>query len=182
MEARTWSDTRVLDRWGRDALEHPAMLALTWYQWFKAFHVLAAVVWVGGGATLTILAFLTVREKDPVRLAQFAKQAGWVGERIYTPASLAVLALGFGLIENGQSPWSYDLTWVQIGLAGWAASTALGIFYIGPTAKKLGKMVEERGPADPEAQTTIKRVLLVARLDVLLLLFIVFDMTAKPWS
>ena len=158
------------------------MLALTWYEWFKAFHVLAAVVWVGGGTTLTILALITVREKDPVRLAQFAKQAGWVGERIYTPMSLIVLALGFGLMENGQSPWSYNLTWVQIALAGWAVSALTGIFFLGPTAKKLGKLIEERGPADPEAQAVLRRVLLIARLDVLLLLFIVFVMTAKPWS
>jgi uncharacterized membrane protein len=158
------------------------VLALTWYEWFKTFHVLAAVIWVGGGATLTVLALVTVREDDPIRLAHFAKQAGWVGERIYTPMSLIVLALGFGLIENGQSPWSYHLTWVQIALAGWAVSALTGIFYLGPTAKKLGKLIEERGPADPEAQATIKRILLVARLDVLLLLFIVFDMTAKPWS
>lgn len=158
------------------------MLALTWYEWFLAGHVLAAVIWVGGGATLAILALITVREKDPVRLAQFAKQAGWVGERIYTPMSLIVHALGFGLIENGQSPWSYDLTWVQIALAGWAVSVLTGIFYLGPTAKKLGKLIEARGPADPEAQAVLRKVLLVARLDVLLLLFIVFDMTAKPWS
>jgi uncharacterized membrane protein len=144
--------------------------------------VLAAVVWVGGGTTLTILALITVREKDPVRLAQFAKQAGWVGERIYTPMSLIVLALGFGLMENGQSPWSYSLTWVQIALAGWAVSALTGIFFLGPTAKKLGKLIEERGPADPEAQAVLPRVLLIARLDVLLLLFIVFVMTAKPWS
>ena len=43
------------------------MLALTWYEWFLAGHVLVAVVWVGGGATLTILALITVREKDPAR-------------------------------------------------------------------------------------------------------------------
>ena len=34
-------------------------LALTWYDWFKTGHVLAAVLWVGGGATLTIYALLT---------------------------------------------------------------------------------------------------------------------------
>jgi uncharacterized membrane protein len=158
-----------------------ALIAVTWYQWFLTAHILAAVIWVGGGTTLAILALLTVRLDDPVRLAQLAKQAGWVGERIYTPMSLVVLAFGFALIENGQSPWTYDLTWVQIALAGWAVSSLVGLFYLGPTAKKLGKLIEERGPADPEAQRVLRRILLVARLDVLLLLFIVFDMTAKPW-
>jgi uncharacterized membrane protein len=157
------------------------VLAVTWYQWFLAAHVLAAVIWVGGGTTLAILALLTVRLKDPVRLAALAQQAAWVGLRVYTPMSLVVLAFGFALIENGQSPWSYDLTWVQIALAGWAVSSLVGFFYLGPTAGKLGKLLDERGAEDPAAQAMVKRLLLVSRLDVLLLLFIVFDMTAKPW-
>jgi uncharacterized membrane protein len=156
------------------------VLAVTWYDWFLAGHVMIAVIWVGGGVTLTMLGLLTVRENDPIRLAQFAQQAGWIGERIFGPLSLILLALGFGMIENGNL--GYDKTWIQIAIAGWALTTVTGIFYLGPTAKKLGKLIMERGPADLEAQATIKRILLVARLDSALLLFIVFDMTAKPWS
>ena len=32
------------------------------------------------------------------------------------------------------------------------------------------------------AKARIRRILLVSRVDALILLFIVFDMTAKPWS
>jgi uncharacterized membrane protein len=52
------------------------MLALTWYDWFKAGHVIVAVLWVGGGATLALLAIMTLRMNDPIRGAQFAHQAG----------------------------------------------------------------------------------------------------------
>ena len=157
------------------------MLALTWYDWFKAGHVLVAVLWVGGGATLALLAIMTLRMNDPLRVAQFAHQAGKVGERLYTPASLLVLLFGIGLMTNDQSPWDWDMTFVQIALAGWALTFLVGFFYIRPTAAKLAKAIEERGPTDPEAQRLIKNILLVTRIDVLVLLFIVFDMTAKPW-
>jgi hypothetical protein len=39
-----------------------------------------------------------------------------------------------------------------------------------------------RPPEDPEVQYRIRRILLIARIDVLLLLAIVFVMTAKPGS
>jgi len=157
------------------------VLALTWYDWFKAGHVLVAVLWVGGGATLALLAIMTLRMNDPLRVAQFAHQAGKVGERLYTPASLLVLLFGIGLMTNDQSPWDWDMTFVQIALVGWALTFLVGFFYIRPTAAKLAKAIEERGPTDPEAQRLIKNILLVTRIDVLILLFIVFDMTAKPW-
>ena len=159
------------------------MLAtMTWYQWFKAGHVLVAVVWVGGGATLSLLAGMTLRMKDPLRLAQFARQAGMLGERLYTPMSLLVLLFGIGLMTNDQSPWKWDMTWVQIALAGWALTFLVGFFWIRPTAAKLAKTIEAKGPEDPEAQAIIKRILLVTRVDVIILLLIVFVMTAKPWS
>ena len=34
------------------SVPRPMPLALTWYEWFKTGHVLAAVLWVGGGTTL----------------------------------------------------------------------------------------------------------------------------------
>ena len=157
------------------------MLALTWYDWFKAGHVIVAVLWVGGGATLALLAIMTLRMNDPIRVAQFAHQAGKIGERLYTPSSLLVLLFGIGLMTNDQSPWDWDMTFVQIALAGWALTFLVGFFYIRPTAAKLASAIEERGPTDPEAQRLIKNILVVTRIDILILLFIVFDMTAKPW-
>ena len=78
-------------------------LALTWYDWFKTGHVLAAVVWVGGGTTLTIYALLTLRQDTPAELASFARKAALIGKRVYTPLSLLVLAFGFGLMANDQA-------------------------------------------------------------------------------
>jgi uncharacterized membrane protein len=90
-------------------------LALTWYDWFKAGHIIAAVLWVGGGTTLGIYAILIPRQNAPEELASFSRKAALIGERVYTPLSLLVLAFGFGLMENDLSPWTYDQFFVIFG-------------------------------------------------------------------
>lgn len=69
---------------------------------------------------------------DPVHLAQFSHQAGKIGERLYAPASLLVLLFGIGLMTNDQSSWDWDMTFVQIALAGWALTFITGFFWIRP--------------------------------------------------
>ena len=156
------------------------MLAVTNYEWFMTVHVLAAVMWVGGSVMLTLLGLMTLGLRDPVRLAQFAKQVSFLGGVYFPPLSLMVLAFGFAMVANGDL--SYSLTWLQIAIAGWAVSFVVGAGYLGPHAKQLSKLLDDRGAEDAEAQALIQRILFVARLDALLLLFVVLDMTAKPWS
>jgi uncharacterized membrane protein len=154
-------------------------LAITWYEWFKTGHVLAAVLWVGGGAYITLYAILTLRQNTPGEMASLARKAALIGERVFTPLSFAVLGFGFGLVENGD--WGYDHFFVQFSLAGWGVSALTGMFFLGPEAKKLGQLMPVRPADDPEVQYRIGRILTVVRLDVLLLLAIVFVMTAKPF-
>ena len=156
------------------------LLAIATYEWLKSAHVLAAVLWVGGNAMLTLLALMTIGLRDPVRLAQFVKQVAFLGAAYIPVLSLMVIAFGFGMVENRDL--GYSATWLQIGIVGWVASFVVGAGYLAPTSKKVSKLIEADGPESDEAQALIQRLLFVARLDVVLLLLIVFDMTAKPWS
>src|SRR6516165_6995841 len=156
------------------------MVAISVYNVFLAAHVLAAVAWVGGGATLTLLAFLTAREHDPVQMVSFAKRAAFCGQYLYSPASLIVLAFGLAMVERGN--WGFDHFWVQFGLAAWGASFLVGMFFLGPQSAKLSKLMAERPAEDADVQERISRILLVARFDILLLLLVVIDMTTKPFS
>jgi uncharacterized membrane protein len=158
------------------------LLAIDGYYWLKAVHVIAAVMWVGGSVMLTLLGLMTIAERDPIRMAQFARQVSFLGARYFPLLSLMVVGFGFWMVENGFLPWTYSMTWIQIGIAGWAASFVIGAGYLGPHASRLARLLESRPPEDAEVQSLIRRILLVARIDAVLLLFIVFDMTAKPWS
>ena len=46
-----------------------------WYTVFKTVHVTFAVLWVGGGVLLTILALMAERRNDPAELATIARWA-----------------------------------------------------------------------------------------------------------
>jgi putative copper export protein len=57
------------------------VLAITPYDYLKFLHVSFAIAWVGGGLMLTILAEFALRSKLPGRAAEFAREAGLIGER-----------------------------------------------------------------------------------------------------
>ena len=82
-------------------------------------------------------------------------------------------------LQNG--PWSYDQFFVLFALVNWGVSALTGMLFLGPETSKLGKLMPTRPPDDPEVQYPIRRILLIVRLDILLLLAVVFVMTAKPY-
>ena len=96
----------------------------SWYQVFKSIHVLAAVVWLGGGAMITVLAWRAQRAKDYGQLLQIGKQAEWLSTRVFVPASLVVLAMGIVLMHKGD--WGYGHFWTLFGLIAWGVSFVVG--------------------------------------------------------
>jgi hypothetical protein len=57
-----------------------------------------------------------------------------------------------------------------------------GIAVLAPVAKKVAELAESQGPEAPETQAAIRRILLVARVDIAVLLLVVADMVTKPFS
>jgi hypothetical protein len=53
--------------------------------------MLAVVMWVGGGVMLILLGLMTIGLGDPIRLAQLAKQAAFLGGAYFPPLSLMVV-------------------------------------------------------------------------------------------
>jgi uncharacterized membrane protein len=157
-----------------------AFLANTnWYLVFKAIHVFFAIVWLGGGSIITLLAWRASRAKDTLQLLQIGKQAEWLSTRVFVPSSLIVLAMGLVLMHKGD--WGYGNFWPLFGLVGWCVSFVVGAAYLGPQAGKLGKLMETHGPDDPIVAARLDRVINVARTDVVLILVIAVDMVAKPF-
>ena len=150
----------------------------SWYLAFKAVHVLASVLWIGGGAFLTFMAMATERAEDPGRLIEVARQAEWGAMRIFVPASFVVLAMGIAMTINGDLDWGQF--WLAFGLVAWAISTAIGVGFLTPRIKTLNALIEERGERDQAVLAAVRPILLAARLDIALLLLIVIDMTVKP--
>ncbi|MGE0228983.1 MAG: DUF2269 family protein [Dehalococcoidia bacterium] len=148
------------------------------YDLLLFLHVYSVVLWVGGGALLNVLGARITRAGTAQQVAEFGAQVEWVGLRIFTP--LSVLALIVGVLMALDDRWDFGATWIQLGLGGWVLSFLLGAGFLGPQSGKLGRLIREHGSDHPEVRPRLQRLLLVARLDTLLLLLVVADMTIKP--
>jgi uncharacterized membrane protein len=151
-----------------------------WYAVFKLIHVSVAVFWVGGGLLLTVLALRAERAGSPEELVTITRQAAFAGERLFAPAGLVVLAMGITMVINDHI--GFGTTWVDVGLTGYAITFTTGIAVLAPLAKRIVQLCETVGPTAPETQAVIKRILLIARIDVGVLLLVIADMLMKPFS
>jgi uncharacterized membrane protein len=193
MTQPTVADTRVPAETGRSFIQWVGIfgpligIAVTvvflsntsWYLVFNSIHVLAAIIWLGGGATITVLAWQAQRIKDNAQLLQIGKQAEWLSIRVFVPSSLIILAMGFVLMHKGG--YAYGSFWALFGLIAWGVSFVVGAGFLGPEAGKLTKLIETKGPEDPEVIARLNRIIAVARTDVFLILLIATDMVAKPF-
>ena len=151
----------------------------SWYGVFKAIHVLAAILWLGGGAAITLLAWQAQRTKDNAQLLQIGKQAEWLSMRLFVPSALVVVAMGVVLMHKGD--WGYGHFWTLFGLIAWGVSFVVGAAFLGPEAGRLAKLIETKGPEDPDVAARASRIISVARADVVLILLVAADMVAKPF-
>jgi hypothetical protein len=133
---------------------------MTWYEFLLFVHVTVAAVWIGGAFIFQVYGTVLLRLGDPRQLAEFAGNAGRIGERVFTPAALLVVLAGVGLMIDGSWPWGR--LWVIWALATFAATFVMGLFVIAPMAKKLPVV----GPATAEGQELIRKICVQSRLEV----------------
>ena len=144
--------------------------------WLIAIHILAAVIWVGGALVVQLLATRFKGNAAPAELASFAKNVDFVAQRTFIPASLTLIATGIVLVSRD----IFELqTWVVIGLIVWTLSFVSGAFFLGPQAGRFGKELDEQGPT-PAVMKRLDTIMLVSRIEVVLLLLVVLDMSLKP--
>jgi len=153
----------------------------TWFGIFKLIHVGVAVFWVGGGLLLTALALRAERSHDPEEIARIARQATFVGEKLFAPAGGIVLAMGIAMVINSPTIGFGD-TWVIIGLVGFAISFVTGIAVLAPRARRIVELSDTVGVVAPQTQAAIREILLISRVDIAVLVIVVFDMLMKPFS
>ena len=150
---------------------------MNYYEFLKSVHVLMAVVWVGGAIAIQILAFRILRENDAMRLATFSRDAGFLGQKVFAPASGILALAGVLMVIDA---WDFSDTWIMIGIAGFLATVVTGLFYLTPTANKMAEEIEQKGPTDPSVQSLIKRLVSISRVDAIVLSIVVLNMVIKP--
>jgi uncharacterized membrane protein len=151
----------------------------TLYQALVFVHILMAVVWVGGAVTMQALAVRAQRSPEPGETARLFSDVEWIGTRMFMPSSLILLGAGVWAVLEG--PWELSQGWISAGFAVWFLSFAVGAGFMGPESGRIKALVREHGPLDDQVKARINRVLLVSRVELVLLIAIIYIMVAKPW-
>jgi hypothetical protein len=152
---------------------------ITNYELLLFGHILFVVAWVGANIALQVLAFLA-RRSGGQRMMDLLGDVAWMGTHYYIPISLLVVVFGFGLISESHGAYDLGQFWVSAGLAMFVISFATGAGFLGPESARIFKLSAERSPDDPEVQRRAARLFLVARIELILLIAVVFDMVVKP--
>ena len=153
------------------------MILAALYDWLLFGHIIAAMVWLGGGVVLVALAVATLRAGDPRGVARFVATLGVIGPTVLAPATIAALGFGVWLVLESAA-WRFGQTWVQVALGLIAVAIVVGAGHQSRTAISARRAID-RGD-DDEARHLLTRWTIGYAVVVALLIAIAWDMVFKP--
>jgi len=153
---------------------------MTLVETLTLFHVLAAIVWVGGAFMLLIAGERAYRARDDVKLTAFVDNFAWVGLRVFMPASLVLIVAAVWLTYESRPGFDFDQAWISIGFLVWLVGFVLGAAYYGPESGRIKKAVAADGPTATEVLGRLSRVRMIAWVEFVLFLIVVWAMVSKP--
>lgn len=89
---------------------------MNWYGILKVVHVLAAIVWIGGGAAMSILIARMLRARDRATLAPLLPQVNRFMQSVGGPMSGLVLLSGIAMARVGRL--GFKPLWISLGFGG----------------------------------------------------------------
>lgn len=146
--------------------------------WLHVLHVLAAMVWVGGGVTLSVMALHARSSTDPRPIAAFARLLPFMGIRVLMPSVVIVLITGVWMVLAG-TEFSFSQAWVRVGLGLFAAAFLVGAVYM----SRIGIQLDRAAQTDSSAtrlRGLLDRWIAGYAIVLLILVVAVWDMVVKP--
>ena len=146
--------------------------------WLHLIHVLAAMIWLGGGSVLVLVAARTRSSSNQEAIAEFARLIPYIGIRVLGPAWIVVLVTGVGMVLLS-SEWRFTQLWILIALGLFAVAFLIGAVFMSQAGIRLDRAA--RGN-DPQANlpSLLQRWLVGYSVVLAVLLVAVWDMIFKP--
>ena len=141
----------------------------------KFVHVIAALLWVGGGSTMILAGIARARSASADDQLAHVRTLAFLAPRFFVPVSLATLGSGLALLFAEGWGWQ---PFTILGLAGVVFTSLFGALVLGPSCEKAVKMAEAWGAVS--ALSTVRRAYRLAILDYAIQFSIVFLMVVKP--
>ena len=139
-------------------------------------HILAAMVWLGGGLMLVFVARRARASDDPHTIGEFACSLSYLGPRVLAPAVIGVLVSGVALVLDSAA-WDFAQAWVLIAIGLFAVAFLVGAVYLSSVALQL----ERSGGNDATlSRSLLDRWLIGYTVVLSVLVLIAADMVFKP--
>ena len=152
---------------------------MTLYEFLLFIHVAATVVWVGSGFLLIVLALGYDRDGDDAATERLLKDNERLATTLFIPSSLIVVLMGIALVIESDA-WAFDQLWIVIGLAGFATTFLTGLLLLKPTGDRIAAQMQRDGGMTPETLVEVRKLLVRARTDTVVMFLVIADMVLKP--
>jgi len=152
---------------------------MTLEPWLLFLHILGAIIWIGGGIMLSLIAARTRQSEDPHHIAEFAKILSYVGLRVLAPAVVTVLLTGIFMVLVSAG-WEFTQLWILLALGIFIVAFLLGAVYLSRVALELQRLTTNTDVNLQAAREALGRWIVGYQVVLLLLLFAVWDMVFKP--
>jgi uncharacterized membrane protein len=146
--------------------------------WLLLAHIAGAMVWVGGGLTLSVIGIRTKGTGDLTVIREFSRTLSFVGLRVFTPAVLVVLASGVWIVLAGSG--DFTQLWILLALGGFAVAFLIGAVYLSRTAIGLDRVANQPDASSATAADALQRWITGYWVVLAVLAFTVWDMVFKP--
>jgi uncharacterized membrane protein len=145
-----------------------------WYRAVLLVHILAGIVWLGGGSAIWVTQQRALKAGGRAALDRARRDLAWADTWLAIPAPLLVVATGIAMVLSGPG-WRFSQTWIWMTIAILIAYQGLA-FTVG--ARLYRSM--ETGDGVPQQGDPGVSLLRLGRLLLLMLVAIVALMVFKP--
>ncbi len=154
---------------------------MTLREWLLFFHILAAMVWLGGSVLLLLQGYRVRRASGDDRI-RFLRTVDFAGKFVFNISGIAVFVFGLWMVLDNTDLYGFDAWWIGLAMTVVIASAILGMAFYGPqTGKALG-IAAERGGDDAAVVGITNRIALIASIELVFLVFVLWTMVFKPGS
>jgi uncharacterized membrane protein len=151
---------------------------LTLFSTLKFLHIVAAIIWVGGVITLTLLNARLASTRNGAAMAALASVGGFFGQKVFGPAAGVTFLAGLATALNAGFPMRS--VWIIWGFLVILLSIALNAALIRPTAQRIGALAATPDGDGGQVAALQRRLWMLTALNIVLLLSAVWAMIAKP--
>jgi uncharacterized membrane protein len=145
--------------------------------WLHFAHVAGAILWVGGGATLSVVGARARQSGNLAVIGEFARMLSYIGLRVFTPAVVVVLVSGVWLVLG--SEWNFTQPWVLLALGAFVLAFLIGAVYLSRSAIQLERAAIQNADL-LAARQGLRRWLVGYGVVLIILVFALWDMIFKP--